>query len=216
MANWALWGLAACAWLVGCGGKLVGDGAHGEAGAFSAGGPGAGAPGAGAPGAGAPGAGTSTGGAGSGGLVLGHAGSEADTCSGDNAVVCAEACGSAQTMAVTGECQGGLWRCPSPFVAPETCPYDACVRQLTRCCDHQYGRSSTPECGADGLYEACAPGLDRDAPVCVAESAHTTNCGTLFDQSCTLEDSLCERNGVHCRCVPSDGGLVWACSVDVL
>ncbi|MET0792331.1 MAG: hypothetical protein ABW061_12485 [Polyangiaceae bacterium] len=200
-------GLLGCVWLAACGGKLS-DGASREAGgAFSAGAPGA------------LGAGASNGGASNGGgePPFARAGSPAQTCSEDNSwVVCAESCGSEQSGTVMGECRAGQWVCPAPLVDPETCPTDACVLQRVKCCDRQFGKLSAPPCAANGRFGACPDGLERNPPMCIADSAHTTDCSTLFDQSCSLQHAWCEWAGVHCECVADDGGLVWKCAIDVL
>jgi hypothetical protein len=201
-------GLLACWGLIACGGKLVDSGTRASAGAFSAGAPGGGAPASGGSNAG--------GSVADGGSVSSGGGFPTQICVGDDFVTCAASCGSEQSMALRGECQGGKWSCPAPFVDPESCPEDACVRQLISCCDHRYGRRTLPPCAQNGRFGACAAGFERDASICVADSAHTTDCSTLFDQSCTLEDALCERQGVHCQCAPKDGGLAWHCGVDLL
>jgi hypothetical protein len=210
MRKWLGVGLLGCVWLIACGGKLIDGGTHGNAGAFDAG-----APSAGTPGAGAPGAGASSVGAGTGSGTSGQAGGTS-ACVGDGFIACAAWCGSPASDYVQGECIDGSWRCPGSSRAPDTCPLEACVRQGVRCCDHEFGNTSVPDCGSDGLFGPCPVGFERNADVCVSDSAHTTNCGTLYEQSCTLEAASCEAQGAHCWCRPADGGLAWDCVWDIL
>jgi hypothetical protein len=78
------------------------------------------------------------------------------------------------------------------------------------------GKRSLPPCGANGRIAACPAGLELDAKLCVADSAHTSDCSSLFDKSCTVYGALCETNGTHCECGAGDGGLAWTCAVDLL
>lgn len=207
MRRWMRAALLGCAGLAACGGRLDGE-THAAAGASSAGAAAGGAPAGGSPDAG--------GSVSDGGLVSGAGGVSAPACSGDSGVVCAASCGSEQATTVLGECRDGTWSCPAPLVAFDSCPPDACVRQAVTCCDHQYGRRTLAPCAPTGRFGACPAGFERDAAICVADSAHTTDCSTLFDKSCTLEDALCELHGVYCRCVSQASGLGWQCVVDVL
>lgn len=194
-------------WFVACGGKLI-DGSHGAAGELSAG----------AAGAGTPGAGASSGGSSAGSELFDPPDADPPCVDvGDN-VPCAKSCGSDTLNAVPGECVRGEWRCPATWVDPNTCPADSCIRQGHTCCDHRFGKRSSPPCTASGLIGECPAGLERDVALCVADSAHTTNCGSLIGQSCTLENALCEANGAHCLCATSNGdaGLTWSCVFDLL
>jgi len=196
-----------------CGGRLIDAGQQGHAGSSNAGGSSPGTSSAGTSGTAA-----STGGnANAGASVAGEsAGGAAPACLGDGFLLCAASCGSPAAESVIGECVAGVWRCPAPYIDPDSCPDEACVRQGVRCCNHQFGTTSPPECGPDGLFAPCPVGFERNAPLCVADSAHTVNCGTLQGQSCSLEEAMCEAQGAHCRCFATDGGLSWNCVYDVL
>jgi hypothetical protein len=211
-------GLLGCVWLVACGGKLIPGASQAEGGASNAGASNAGASNAGASNAGASNAGAPSASAGS--SSTGGSFEVADTsppCRDDNYLPCAASCGSPQAENIAGECQAGKWTCPAPYVGLETCSPDSCVMQLHSCCDHLYGKRSQPPCGSNGRFGACPSGLERDADPCVADSAQTTNCGSLSDQSCTLRGALCEANGAHCECGggDGDGGLSWSCTFDL-
>jgi hypothetical protein len=73
-----------------------------------------------------------------------------------------------------------------------------------------------PDCGPDGLFAPCPVEFERNAKLCVADSAHTTDCSTLDGQSCSLEEAQCETPPAHCQCVAKDGGLLWNCAYDLL
>lgn len=200
MRNWWWAGGWGCLCLVACSGRVIESKPQGPAGGASTG----------ASGAGATAAGASSSGAGSGQPDAGAA------CLGDGYMSCAAGCGESFADPVVGECVDGSWRCPAGLVDPMTCPVESCVRQGVRCCDHTFGRTSVPDCGSDGLYAACPPGFERNAFICVADSAQTVNCGTLEGKSCSLEEAQCEAQGAHCQCVRDDKGLLWRCAYDLL
>ena len=222
MQKWLGAGVLGCVWLVACGGKLIDGGPSGQAGAFSAGAPAvdaasAGAPAVDAPSAGAPAAGANTGGAGE---VSGQGGTSglagaAASCPSNDFVYCTPSCRGGANY-TEGTCVDGKRRCPAPLFDPNSCPAEACVLQAVDCCDHKFGARSRPECGADGLFGPCPVEFERNAKLCVADSAHTTDCGMLEGGSCTLEDALCETPPAHCHCGATDGGLVWSCAYDLL
>ena len=110
------------------------------------------------------------------------------------------------------ECVDGTWRCPAPLIDVHSCPAESCILQRVWCCDHTFGISSAPECGPDGLFGPCPTGFDRNAEVCVADSAHTADCGTLTGKSCSLEKAQCNRRDVRFECGRGDGGLSWNCT----
>ena len=213
MQKWLRVGVGVGVWggtlLAACSGKLIDGGAPGKAGA----------PSAGAPSAGAPSAGASNGGSGNAG---GQSGMDAQagavgTCQPWASLVsCAASCGSVAPDPTEGVCIDGAWRCPVPLIDPQSCPAEACVLQQASCCDHVYGKISIPECAENGLFAPCAPGLERNAKQCISDSAGTTDCGSLADQSCSLEDAMCDNHGAHCRCIPADGGFIWTCWFDLL
>jgi hypothetical protein len=215
MLKWLALGCGGCAWLLaGCGGKLLEGEPHASAGAASAGAASAGAPAAGAPSGGAD---SAPGGASAGDGTSASAGEAGDssTCLGDGQVFCTASCGSTSVDYVQGECVRGEWQCPAPQFQSDTCPAEACVLQRVDCCDHEYGARSVPACGPDGLFEPCPAGRERNAKLCVADSAQTSDCGSLEGKSCSLQEALCSAGSAHCSCGPADGGLLWSCWWDL-
>jgi len=202
MCRW-LWVGVGCWSLLACGGKLIDHSTQGVAGTASAGAPSASA------GSGGDGQ------AGNGGSAGGQAGA-APACPDNDLVYCASWCGAGVSQPTLGECVNGAWRCPAPLIDAMSCPAESCVLQNVRCCDHVFGRLSSPDCGADGLFAACPIGFERNAAVCVADSAGTTACGTLEGESCSLKDAQCEAQGAHCTCTLTDGKLRWQCLYDIL
>ena len=194
-------------WLVACGGKLVDSGSLEQAGAPAAGAPAS----AGRAGASSGGTGNLPGG---GGASLGGA---PPTCPPESKdIFCTTWCGSDNAAFTAGVCIDGAWRCPAPLIEPESCPPDACILQRVTCCDHEYGKLTLPPCGADGSFGPCPTGTERNAKLCVADSAHTTDCGSLTNGQCSLAGARCDLNHVHCECIGGDGGMVWSCMVDLL
>jgi len=206
-----------CVWLVACGGKQVEGRAPADAGAPGAGVSSAGAS-SGSAGAGASSAGASSGSAGTvgNGPDSAGAGGAFPACPDDPYIPCTDWCGRLGVDFTAGECVNGALRCPAPLFDPQTCPSDACVLQGVWCCDHEFGKISLPECTADGKFGPCPTGFERDAKVCVADSAHTSNCGSLIDQACTLAGALCDAGGAYCECRLGEGGLRWNCAFDLL
>lgn len=201
MQKWLAGGVLGCVWLVGCGGKLLDGGSPAQGGAFNAGGGASNA---------AAGKGNAQGG------LSGQAGAPS-ACTGDRFVGCADWCGSTYANPVEGVCIDGSWHCPPPLVDETTCPPEACVRQGVTCCDHEFGILAAPDCGSDGLFGPCAVGFERNAEVCVADSANTLDCRTLIGQkSCSLAGARCYGQGAQCECGPADGGLVWTCMIELL
>ncbi|MET0792330.1 MAG: hypothetical protein ABW061_12480 [Polyangiaceae bacterium] len=210
MHRWLGAGFLGCVWLMACGGKLVDSGSPAAAGASDAGSAGAAASSAGANTTIAGNA--SVGSAGTGQAGTGQADAAA-SCSPEGYPVCAASCdGQFLEDNAQIECVGGTWRCPAPLIDVHGCPPESCILAGVWCCDHTFGTISQPECGADGVFGPCPTGFERNAQVCVADSAHTTDCSTLNGKSCSLEKAHCNRRDVRCECGPGDGGLSWDCT----
>jgi len=201
MQKWLVGGVLGSMWLIACGGKLIDRTSPAQGGAFSAS------------------AGSSSEAGGKSAAAGGNsaAGGAPSSCVDDGIMSCADWCGSVYPNPVQGVCIEGSWRCPAPLVDIATCPAEACVRQGVSCCDHEYGVATAPSCGSDGLFAPCPVGFERNAEVCVADSANTSDCRTLLGQkSCSLAGAACNGQGVQCECDAADGGLVWVCQILLL
>jgi hypothetical protein len=198
------------------GAQSAGKGGGANAGNAAASGTGA------APGGAGSGSGASSANGGSSGAVAGNAAGGASARCPDGAVpmplLCYDDCYVPIPEFVDVQCHDGQYVCPTGYTPAWECEPNACALDFqTTCCDTSSGRTSSPECGADGRILPCADEQLDSGAHCVPEGYEADDCWELDGTECHEVNLSCSdgnRCGTRCSCsTHEDGSLRWNCGV---
>jgi hypothetical protein len=116
-------------------------------------------------------------------------------------------------------CVNGEWSCQGGVFSAD-CPPDSCGLSRGECCDPATGELTGAGCGDDGRWRACVPPLvhNPERAACIPEYLGIDDCHDIDGKTCETAGHECNNSGgcrFSCRCVGSDGGLVWHCITPV-